>query len=604
MNNTRIAFSLLAASSLIGCLDDENTAGTATTSQAATVSGRYIVKFTNAPAGRAAVLAAGGSIALELPAQAAAAAHLPAQALNGLQHHPAIEYIEEDAPRYRQSQETPYGVGMVNGADLPRASATSKKICIIDSGFNRGHEDLPPSGLGTNVDGTNVAGTGNWYEDTCGHGTHVAGTIAAVDNSLGVVGVAPGIALHIVKVFSGADCAWTYTSSLIAAANLCDAAEADVISMSLGGSFSSRTEDQAFASLYSKGVLLVAAAGNDGTTRKSYPASYASVISVAAIDEAKVVASFSQRNAAVELSAPGVGVRSTLPMGMGSLTSLLVGTTAHPAFAIDGSPKGNPSGDLVDCGIGSTGGSCPGATGKICLLARGTISFADKVLYCQEGGGLAAIIYNNVAGDLIATLDGVVTNIPSVTITQASGEAALAAMPTTATVSIMAENYAAWNGTSMATPHVSAVAALVWSSFPNVSNQTLRAALTATAEDLLPLGRDNSYGYGLVNAQAAFDYLTPASCTPTAELCTDGQDNDCDGLVDAADTADCGSTCVPVPEVCSNSVDDDCDGLVDASDTADCGPVCTLAPVGDSCTSNSQCCSNKCAGKTGKKTCK
>ena len=83
--------------------------------------------------------------------------------------------------------------------------------------------------------------------------------------------------------------------------------------MSLGGNLSSTTENSAFQSAYDAGVLSVAAAGNDGSTRKSYPASYASVISVAAVDSAKVVASFSQKNDAVEIAAPGVGVLSTTP---------------------------------------------------------------------------------------------------------------------------------------------------------------------------------------------------------------------------------------------------------------------------------------------------
>ena len=72
-------------------------------------------------------------------------------------------------------------------------------MCVIDSGFNQGHEDLPA----TFVTGTNNSGTGNWSQDRCGHGTHVSGTIAAVSNDVGVVGVLPGgnLPMHIVKVF-------------------------------------------------------------------------------------------------------------------------------------------------------------------------------------------------------------------------------------------------------------------------------------------------------------------------------------------------------------------------------------------------------------------
>lgn len=117
------------------------------------------------------------------------------------------------------------------------------------------------------------------------HGTHVFGTIAAVDNGLGVVGVNPNkqLKLHIVKVF-GQDGAWTYSSTLANAANKCGAAGANVITMSLGGGARSITEQRAFDSLQTKGVLSIAAAGNDGNSKTSYPAGYGSVMSVAAVD--------------------------------------------------------------------------------------------------------------------------------------------------------------------------------------------------------------------------------------------------------------------------------------------------------------------------------
>ena len=83
--------------------------------------------------------------------------------------------------------------------------------------------------------------------------------------------------------------------------------------MSLGGSFKSRFEETAFKDAYNAGVLSVAAAGNGGNTSYSYPASYSSVVSVAAVDSNKVVADFSQKNSQVELAAPGVSVLSTVP---------------------------------------------------------------------------------------------------------------------------------------------------------------------------------------------------------------------------------------------------------------------------------------------------
>jgi len=103
-----------------------------------------------------------------------------------------------------------------------------------------------------------------------------------------------------------------------------------------------------------------------------------------------------------------------------------------------------------------------------------------------------------------------------------------------------------------------------------------------------------------------------ASCVPVAEICTGGLDEDCDGFVDC-DDSDCDldpacTTCVPSTEICTNGTDDDCDGLVDCDDP-DCAAApacasCTLGQKGDACSSDGDCCSNKCKGKPGKKTCR
>jgi serine protease len=103
------------------------------------------------------------------------------------------------------------------------------------------------------------------------------------------VGVTPGtVQLYIVRVF-GDDGAWAYSSTLVDASNRCRDAGANIISMSLGGTFSSRTERTAFDNHYANGILPIAAAGNDGNTRTSYPAGYGSVVSVAAIDSNKTI---------------------------------------------------------------------------------------------------------------------------------------------------------------------------------------------------------------------------------------------------------------------------------------------------------------------------
>lgn len=482
---------------------------------ATAADGRYIVKFRDLQGAASAVQAAGGRVALELRPQRALAAQLPAAAVEALRRHPLVEYVEVDARRYPLAQSVPYGIPMVQANDPVftgnAASGSNTTVCIIDSGYQRAHEDLPD----TNVTGTNDSGSGNWAEDSCGHGSHVAGTIAASNNSLGVLGVVGNgnLHLHIEKVFSGADCGWAYSSSLVTALNRCVAAAGSnrlVINMSLGGSTSSRTERNAFDNAYANGVLPIAAAGNDGNTRTSYPAGYAGVVSVAAVDAAGVVADFSQQNSDVELAAPGVGVVSTTPFKASTLSA---GGASWIGTDIDGSARTSVNGVLVDGGDCTTSGAW---AGRVVLCQRGTNSFAEKVANVVSGGGVGAAVYNNAPGGFAGTLNGTST-IPAISISDADGAAALGRLGNIATLDNTAgvgNGYEAYDGTSMATPHVAGVAALVWSLNPTRSAADIREALQLTAIDKGAPGRDNAYGFGIIQAKAAHELLqTPVVVT-------------------------------------------------------------------------------------------
>ena len=497
-----------------------------TSALAAADTTRVIVAFKpgSAAAVRGAVSAARGSVQLEIFGMDAMAVEVPTQALNGLARNPNVEYVEEDVKRYplagttpstgttyATGQLVPYGIKLVQADQLSDSLAGNRKVCIIDSGYSRGHEDLDDS---TNLTGEYDTGTGWWYTDENHHGTHVAGTIAALNNTgTGVVGVNPNqkLKLHIVKVFGAT--AWAYSSTLAAAANKCGAAGANVISMSLGGSLKSRTEETAFNKLYNtgSGVLSIAAAGNDGNTRLSYPAGYASVVSVAAIDEARNWATFSQYNSDVEIAGPGVNVLSTVPTGTGTRSTLAVGAGAYDPGGMDGSPKASASAPLADFGLGGT--ASPGSmTDKVCLIQRGTYDFGVKVSNCQSSGGVGAVVYNNAAGGFGGTLGTTVTGIPSVTASDTEGAAMKLLIGQTANVAVSAWNYAFFDGTSMATPHVSAVAALVWSLNLNCSAAQLRNSLNKSAQDLGTAGRDTKFGFGLVQAKAADARIKALGC--------------------------------------------------------------------------------------------
>jgi serine protease len=447
----------------------------------------------------------------------AVAISVPPQALNGLRRNPNVEYVEADEPRYPMAQTTPYGIDMVQAPAAWAAGGDGSNVlvCVIDSGINASHEDFS-SGQITGGHPT------NWNSDTCGHGTHVAGTVAAANNNLGVVGVAPNASLFIVRVFSGGTdgCGWSYSSSVLDAAQRCAQAgtaqgKRVVVNMSLGGSGSSTTESNGFQTLYNSGnVLSIAAAGNDGNTAMSYPASYPSVVSVAAVNSSKALASFSQRNSQVELAAPGVDVLSTMPF---TSSSFSVSGISYSVTALTGSFQGSRSGALIN------GGRCTATNsswnGRVVMCERGDISFADKMTFVQNSGGRAAVIYNNVAGGFSGTLNGASSSIPTVSMSQADGQFMIAnRIGQTAAVSTVYQNpgngYAPMDGTSMASPHVAGAAAAVWSAHPWATNAEVRSALTSTAEDLGAAGRDNSFGWGLIRTANAMAALTPADTTP------------------------------------------------------------------------------------------
>ncbi|AYA65718.1 S8 family serine peptidase [Alteromonas sp. RKMC-009] len=259
---------------------------------------------------KSAIQQAGGKTLKVMERHGMAVVTLNKKALNALRKSKDVD-IAPDPVRELMAQSTPYGYTMVQANQLIQSDTSARKVCIIDTGYNLGHPDLPGTNDGVTGIGNNSA-VGNWYNDGNGHGTHVAGTIAAYDNSEGVIGVYPGASLHIVKIFND-NGDWTYASDIITAIDQCQDAGADVVNMSLGGSGSSSAEASAMQGFTDDNMLLVAAAGNAGNSSLSYPASYDAVVSVAAVDSGKNRASYSQYNSQVEIAGPGSSVYSTYP---------------------------------------------------------------------------------------------------------------------------------------------------------------------------------------------------------------------------------------------------------------------------------------------------
>jgi subtilisin family serine protease len=233
------------------------------------------------------------------------------------------------------------------------------------------------------------------------------------------------------------------------------------------------------------------------------------VVSVAAIDEALAIADFSQQNDQVEIAAPGVAVLSTVPFI--NFNTLTVDGATYDANHIEFAANGTVTGNLVDGGLCDSTGSWSGA---VVLCERGVISFYDKVMNVQNSGGAAAVIYNNAPGNFLGTLgDGNSSAIVAISLSQEDGQFLVAnklglSGTVESTFTWPASGYESWDGTSMATPHVSAVAALIWSAYPTATNQQVRDALTQTTLDLGPSGRDNAFGFGLVQAVGALEALS------------------------------------------------------------------------------------------------
>ena len=211
-------------------------------------------------------------------------------------------------------QTVPWGIDRVGATDAHAAGETGDgaHVAIIDTGIDATHEDLEAN-LGEGVAFVSCRGKCDTeWDDDNDHGTHCAGTADALDNDRGVVGVSTEATLHAVKVL---DKNGSGSYSDVAAGIEWTADQGyDVGSLSLGGDKSEVVAD-ACQYAYGEGVLLVAAAGNDGpcTDCVGYPAAEPECIAVSATSEDDSLANFSSTGPEVELAAPGEDVLSTVP---------------------------------------------------------------------------------------------------------------------------------------------------------------------------------------------------------------------------------------------------------------------------------------------------
>ncbi len=261
----------------------------------------------------------------------ALAAEVPREALERLRSSAAVLRVEPDAIVRALGEQVPWGVSRIGAPNAwPTSTGEGVKVAILDTGIQYDHPDLAANVKGgiSLVGAENSTDPARW-NDVNGHGTHVAGIVAAVANDLGVVGVAPAAWLYAVKVL--ADNGEGYLSDVVEGIDWCVSNGMQVVNMSFGASEDFYSFRLACSKAYLQGLLLVAAAGNEGDGGVSYPAKYESVIAVAATDANDDVPSWSSKGPEVELAAPGVGIYSTY---RGSSYATLSGTSmASPHVA-------------------------------------------------------------------------------------------------------------------------------------------------------------------------------------------------------------------------------------------------------------------------------
>jgi subtilisin len=280
-------------------------------------------------------------------------------AARALERNPRVAYVETDDPVSIAAQEVPTGIDRsyassnvnldIDGTDDNRVDVD---VAVIDTGIDIEHPDLDVVG------GINCA-SGNWrrascdanYDDDHYHGTHVAGTVAALDNNFGVVGVAPGARLHAVKVLNSRGSG--YTSWIVAGIDwvAANADTVEVANMSLGGSGYNQAEYDAIQGAVDAGVAFAVAAGNDNDDAINYsPAAFDNVLTVSALadfdgaaggegsptcrtDQDDTLADFSNRGTAVDIAAPGVCIESTFPIEQGEYGTISGTSMASPHVA-------------------------------------------------------------------------------------------------------------------------------------------------------------------------------------------------------------------------------------------------------------------------------
>jgi subtilisin family serine protease len=421
--------------------------------------------------------------------------------------------------------QSPNGITGTAGADIrfvPAWSLTQPPgtnrpvVAVIDSGVDYRHPDLasniwinngeiPNNGNDDDSDGYVDDYYGYDFADNLPdpidsgfHGTHVAGTIAAVGNNLiGVIGV--DYQARIMSLRASNDGETLPDSAIISAiqyATMMKGRGVNVVAIneSFGGGGSNSAERAAMVTAGNAGIIFCVAAGNDSSdndTTLTYPADYrlGNMIVVAATDQNDALSFFSNFGTnTVDVGAPGENILSLLPIAPAVspesmnpppgivFAQVSQGATIYQANELTyaGITTGLTA-TVYYCGLGNPTDFPAAVNNNIALIQRGSLNFSDKVLNAMAAGARAVIIYNNTAGNFFGTLGGPNNWIPAVSLSQADG----LALQTNASAAVLHGLYQYLDGTSMATPHVAGAVAFAAMDFPSETvTQRVQRVLT------------------------------------------------------------------------------------------------------------------------------
>lgn len=318
------------------------------------------------------------------------AAKLPPQALKGIRNNPLVDYVEPDIVLHaypkppdkpdkpgkppkppeppEEGDEVPWGVDRID-ADLNDGKGAGVSVAVLDTGIDTDHPELAENYKG----GYDFFNNDSSPEDDNGHGTHVSGIIAADDNGMGIVGVAPDAGLVAVKAFDRFGRGWLV--DIIAGIDWIiehrDDYNIKVANMSFGGDASqsgNQSLHDAVIALYDAGVTIAAAAGNSSDDASGHiPAAYAEVLCTTALTKNNRFARYSNYGSVVDLIAPGSKVKSTWLNGGFNTISGTSMAAPHVAGAaalyLDSDPNATPEkvmAELIAAGEGAPPGGWPG----------------------------------------------------------------------------------------------------------------------------------------------------------------------------------------------------------------------------------------------------